>query len=291
MNLFADLPLFSSMAAAIDWPTISDLRGQLAGFAVGVVILTFGLVGLALFFLQRRTADRSLVYFSVFALLYAVRLIFRQGFLHSLVPASQSFWKYSNVLINDFIDNFIVVPLTLFVIEVVQDRWKTFLRWVLAFQIAFASVRFLSKVFHKGQGPVEIIYHIMILAYCALLIAYAFSFPRGQRMLRQLKLVYAGLGIFGVFVAWNNLADLKKLHGPNFEPLGFLALIGCLGYVAAFRTHSNEQRLLAIHKELEIARQIQSSILPREVPRIAGLDIAAQYIPMTAVAETFTTSW
>ena len=53
------------------------------------------------------------------------------------------------------------------------------------------------------------------------------------------------------------------------------------------RTLSNEQRLLFIQKELEIARQIQSSILPREVPRVAGLDIAAQYVPMAAVAGDF----
>ena len=40
-------------------------------------------------------------------------------------------------------------------------------------------------------------------------------------------------------------------------------------------------------KELEIARQIQSAILPREVPRLKGLDIAARHLPMTAVAGDF----
>jgi serine phosphatase RsbU (regulator of sigma subunit) len=44
------------------------------------------------------------------------------------------------------------------------------------------------------------------------------------------------------------------------------------------------QQLLAIQKELETARQIQQSILPESVPQIAGLDIAARYIPMAAVA-------
>ena len=47
------------------------------------------------------------------------------------------------------------------------------------------------------------------------------------------------------------------------------------------------QQLFAIQKELETARQIQHSILPHEMPRIAGLDIAARYIPMTAVAGDF----
>jgi serine phosphatase RsbU (regulator of sigma subunit) len=47
------------------------------------------------------------------------------------------------------------------------------------------------------------------------------------------------------------------------------------------------QQLLAIQKELETARLIQQSILPETVPQIAGLDIAARYLPMTSVAGDF----
>jgi phosphoserine phosphatase RsbU/P len=46
-------------------------------------------------------------------------------------------------------------------------------------------------------------------------------------------------------------------------------------------------QLLAIQKELETARQIQLSILPHELPKVRGLDIAARYIPMTSVAGDF----
>src|SRR5277367_811642 len=47
------------------------------------------------------------------------------------------------------------------------------------------------------------------------------------------------------------------------------------------------QKLITIQKELETARQIQLSILPSEIPRIEGLDIAARYIPMAEVAGDF----
>jgi len=47
------------------------------------------------------------------------------------------------------------------------------------------------------------------------------------------------------------------------------------------------RQLLTIQKELETARQIQLSILPAEVPKMEGLDIAARYIPMTSVAGDF----
>ena len=47
------------------------------------------------------------------------------------------------------------------------------------------------------------------------------------------------------------------------------------------------QQLLTIQKELETARQIQLSILPAEIPKIEGVDIAARYVPMAAVAGDF----
>jgi serine phosphatase RsbU (regulator of sigma subunit) len=71
------------------------------------------------------------------------------------------------------------------------------------------------------------------------------------------------------------------------EFFGFLVFVACLGYVSAYRTFANEERLLAINKELEIARRIQSSTLPHSVPTLAGLEIAARYVPMSAVAGDF----
>jgi phosphoserine phosphatase RsbU/P len=64
---------------------------------------------------------------------------------------------------------------------------------------------------------------------------------------------------------------------------------------ARVRTHLNlraaneqlTQQLLTINNELEMARQIQLAILPRETPKIKGLDIAARYLPMQSVAGDF----
>ena len=47
------------------------------------------------------------------------------------------------------------------------------------------------------------------------------------------------------------------------------------------------RQITAIRSELETARQIQLSILPREMPQIHGLDFAARYLPMTEVAGDF----
>ena len=91
--------------------------------------------------------------------------------------------------------------------------------------------------------------------------------------------------------------------GTDDETRGFE--VGAVDYVhkpfsesivkARVRTHlmlreAHDQiarQLLAINVELEMARQIQLSILPRSTPKIQGLEIAAQYLPMTSVAGDF----
>jgi phosphoserine phosphatase RsbU/P len=46
-------------------------------------------------------------------------------------------------------------------------------------------------------------------------------------------------------------------------------------------------QLLALNNELEMARQIQLSILPHSIPQLSGLEIAARFLPMTSVAGDF----
>jgi sigma-B regulation protein RsbU (phosphoserine phosphatase) len=75
--------------------------------------------------------------------------------------------------------------------------------------------------------------------------------------------------------------------GPELEPFGFTILIGCLAIIAVRRVLDDAERLVAINRELEIARRIQFSLLPQRMPRVSGLTIAARYKPMTAVAGDF----
>ncbi len=47
------------------------------------------------------------------------------------------------------------------------------------------------------------------------------------------------------------------------------------------------RQLVVLNSEIEMARQIQLSILPRETPAMKGLEIAARCMPMTSVAGDF----
>ena len=75
------------------------------------------------------------------------------------------------------------------------------------------------------------------------------------------------------------------IHKP-FSPAVVMARVQTHLVLRGIREQLTLQ-LQAIQKELETARQIQLSILPAEVPKLEGLDIAARYIPMTSVAGDF----
>src|SRR5215471_20026428 len=47
------------------------------------------------------------------------------------------------------------------------------------------------------------------------------------------------------------------------------------------------RQLQTLNSELDMARQVQSSILPREIPDVPGLEIVARYLPMHSVAGDF----
>jgi len=92
---------------------------------------------------------------------------------------------------------------------------------------------------------------------------------------------------FGFSYSASESPGSQNRFRPQLGVIGFLVFVGCLGYISAYRIFANEERLLAIGKELEIARRIQSSILPQSVPILAGFELAARYVPMSAVAGDF----
>lgn len=97
-----------------------------------------------------------------------------------------------------------------------------------------------------------------------------------------------GAAIF-LLIALVNTLDLDPgLQSANLlEGLGVLALVSGLGDVVAARALDTERRLTGISRELELARQIQLSILPRRLPQGARLRMAARYIPAGDVAGDF----
>jgi sigma-B regulation protein RsbU (phosphoserine phosphatase) len=275
------------LAQAVASFSRSELRWEFANIAAAVALLSVALAAIALFYFRRRTRDLTLIYFGLVGILYAVRLLTSCPSFRSLFDESRMFWGYVNWVITCTIN----VPALLFLYEVVGERLRKFLRWLLAAQTAFAVFGILAAAFRVSLAKFFFANSIVLLGTLAatgLFLVASKRHPGPRKPLtHEIRVLIAGFLVLLLFIVHENLRGLQILPGHNVEFIGFLVFVACLGYVSAYRTFANEERLLAINKELEIARRIQSSTLPQRVPTLAGLEIAARYAPMSAVAGDF----
>jgi hypothetical protein len=262
-------------------------RWEFANMAAAVALLSIALAAIALFFFRRRTHDLTLIYFGLFCILYATRLLAVLTSFRSLFNEPQMFWDYVNWVITCTI----ILPFGLFIYQLLNEHLRKFLRWLLVAQTLFAVFGILAAARGVSLTKLHVANNFMIFGTfgaCGLFLAASYQrSDQLKHLSHEIRIFLAGFLVWGLFVVHANLLGLGILTGPNVEFLGFLVFVGCLGYISAYRTFANEERLVAINKELEIARQIQSSTLPQSVPTLTGLQIAARYVPMSAVAGDF----
>jgi phosphoserine phosphatase RsbU/P len=265
----------------------SELRWEFANTAAAVALLSAALTAIALFCFRRGTRDLTLIYCGLFCILYAIRLLASLPSFRALFDTSPMFWNY----VGWAISNVLIFPGGLFLYQVVGEGIRKFLRWLLIARALFAIFEILAVALGASLAQLSVANNIKVLATLAATALFVVASrlrpgPR-TRLRHEIRVLVAGFLVWLLLILHANLAGLKILPGHNVEFLGCLVFVGCLGYVSARRTFANEERLLALNKELEIARRIQFSILPQAVPRFPGLEIVARYVPMSAVAGDF----
>jgi phosphoserine phosphatase RsbU/P len=265
----------------------SELRWEFANITAAVALLSIAFAAIALFFFRPGTRDLTLIYFSLFCVFYAVRVLASLPSFRSLFDASPTFWNY----LGWFISSIIFFPGALYLYQVVGGRLRTFLRWLLIARAVYAVFEIVAAALGVSLAKLGVANNIKVLAtlVATVLFLVATMLRPGPHapLSREIRVLTAGFFVWVLFILHTNLLGLEIMGGQNVEILGCLVFVACLGYVSANRTFANEERLLAINKELEIARRIQSSTLPQGVPTLAGLEIAARYVPMSAVAGDF----
>jgi serine phosphatase RsbU (regulator of sigma subunit) len=181
----------------------------------------------------------------------------------------------------------VAVPGFIFAEQIIGRGWKSSIRrlWQIAILFAIVSIAvgiFLAKPWaaHTANS---------ILAIAGLVIILFNLFRPGIRLNKDIRILRVGFVVYAVFALHANLSYyvFSGILAQDIEPVGLLILFCCLGYLVARRFFQNQTDLITIEHELETARQIQSFILPRDMSKIKGLDIAARYVPMATMAGDF----
>ncbi len=200
-----------------------------------------------------------------------------------LFEASRRFWYYEQW----FITYLVPIPGFLLIEQLFGRGWKSSIRRVWQAAIVFAIVSIAVGIYLRNPSAAYAANNILAVAGLTIVIVNLF-WP-GLSLNRETRILRVGFAIFAVFALHANLSNYF-FSGPfaqNLEGVGLLILFGCLGYLVAVHFFQNEKDLITIEHELETARQIQSFILPREMAKIKGLEIAARYVPMTTMAGDF----
>jgi sigma-B regulation protein RsbU (phosphoserine phosphatase) len=261
-----------------------QVRQALLQSAVGVVIAILLIatgIGCLFLFRLRRTKDLALLWIGIFLILYGVRdgdFLRIVSFLAQPVPVV--FWVYLEATITHLIP----VPFLLFLWEIFPT-WRKVLRPVIWAQVPIVGFGIASDfILHRPYSFNRAHSGFTVILFVTFVIA-VFTLSKSTLSTRSLRI---GLIIFSVTVVAENLSNFSNIKLPfNPEPIGFAVFVLTLVSLVTSRAVESQERLVALDRELEIAREIQASILPLKLPHTDHLQIAARYLPMTAVAGDF----
>lgn len=261
--------------------SIEVLRADAPAVLLGVLFLMAGALSSGLFALRPRPRDSALLYFAIAASMYGLRLIATTRLVRQAFAGTDAAWDW----IIWVVSYTIFIPFTFFFVNTVAPQWRRASAWIVGAALGAALFGIAAHVMGADVAANRV-YSIEVVLYLPLLALMLFL-PR-RLADRQLWVVRAGFLIAFTSGVYTNLVTLHLLAGrSDLEPLGFLVFLCCQGYVAADRTFRNEHRLVAISKELEIARSIQFGLLPSQTFAVPGLEIAAKYVPASSVAGDF----
>jgi sigma-B regulation protein RsbU (phosphoserine phosphatase) len=267
-----------AIAPQIPPDLLAQLRGDLLPLFVAPIMLTVGAAAVTLA-VARRPRDRALLSFGVTGGLYGTRLLLSlnsAGVLFGIDEAPRLLCVVS-------ISYCILVPFLDFLSQLAPARWHTTLRRLVAVDLACALAGLAFLVWRRDPGALNSFFSSLSLLNIALVLL-ALWRP-GEPPSWELRRLRAAFGIVAFFVLGQNLRAFGFLAWPQFaEGLGLLVFVGGLGSIAARQFFAGRSRLAALRQELDTARLIQNSLLPAELPRVPGLDLAVRYVPAAEVA-------
>jgi sigma-B regulation protein RsbU (phosphoserine phosphatase) len=272
----------------------SMLRADALPMALAVILVYAGVAGILLFSIRLRKRDYTLLLFGMFSALYGARLFLSMPGQRPRLTSQVLLALPPSLQVHLAREMTFVLPVIgfLFCFQILGDSVRRHkLIWILLvpMPIAIALIGLTCDLFFQRAVAIMLqtigLYTAGAIVVVAALLVNDF-YRRDRKPNREMRVFTIGFGVLSIFVVHSNLTYFG-FPGPNLEPVGFFIFICVLGYVVMLRGIRTDEQLLAVRNEMEIAREIQSSILPQELPKMAGIEIAACYAPMKAVGGDF----
>jgi len=265
---------------------LQTLRGEIVDIVLGTIFLFIGASACTIAAIGWHRGVRILVWLGIFSGMYGVQKLLQPLVALAVLPhAIKSAAPYVSVAVM-----YLLLVSALFAwreLSVGKLRFLVLLEIFAGLAIALVGI---GTFVLGGPNDQWMFYNNLLAVFSMLVLFIVVGVPRFSKFLviSNHRILTAATLIFAIEVLYTNLSSVLHYHVlPLVDSFGFAALLFSLGYVALEILFTNERRLLSIETELEMARQIQASILPSGVPEFSRMRISAAYCPMTAVAGDF----
>ena len=263
---------------------MSALPSALAEVVIGSLFVAIGSAAAGAGLSASPKRERTAISFGVFCILYGVRLTAKSDLVRSVIPWPDAVFDY----IEAFVTYSILIPAGLFIESLGGPGWHNVVRrgWQLTSVYAVAAAA-NDLVRHRPYASMWLNPPILITLLVVAAIHRA-GLPRTGRWSREVRLVAAAAAIFAFTAAYETLSR-GGLFGTetDAEPFAMLLFTAALGWFVLTRSREQAYGFAALARELQLAREIQQSLLPRVTPDVPGLRIDGAYLPMSAVAGDF----
>ena len=256
------------------------MQSAISLLIVDTVIATLGAAAVVVHVFRRRAHERFLLWFGLFSILYGTVLIVRNPVFSLAFGQPQEAW----ISIERLVSLGTIVPGLLLFEEFYGHGWRSSIRWLLAVYCALSAVAICGMAFPHPFGIV-LPPGAMLVIMVPLILAVSRLAGYRPPSVPNSRVLFTGLIVFFAAFSGDRVlrTGLNNWH-TSFEPFGFLVLVICLWYVISQRVIADEKRLVSLTDEMRAARKIQEAILPRSVPSVENVRLAARYAPMTSVA-------
>jgi phosphoserine phosphatase RsbU/P len=266
---------------------LTMLREQITGIMFGTVFLFIGLTAFTIAVIRRRSGLRIFIWLGLWSAMY--------GFVHlselpSVLALSPRWFQVAQPYAGTAVVLFLVVVGAMSFFELSKGAVHVIIQWGAVIGAVIGVLGFTTFVV-TGKPDTFTPYNNLLAACILIVLAATVAVPglsKRYLVVADRSVLAIGTLVFAIQALYANVAlPLKLPNTLTIDHLGFGILLLSFGYSGLQIVTAREHRLGVIENELEVARKLQFSILPAEVPQIRHVRVAAAYEPMTAVAGDF----
>jgi sigma-B regulation protein RsbU (phosphoserine phosphatase) len=258
---------------------MTSAAAELIGAMLGTLFLTLGLAATGAATLRAERRDRALLWFGIATALYGLRLIVRSETVRAIGTIAPVSWN----TVEHVLTYIILVPGALLVESALPTERRDVLRLMWRANLVSAAAAIALDAWIGRSGAAMPLNQAVVVANIVVALVLIALDARRRPLTRDAWTVLSGAAVFAALALYETI--FGGVFDPiDLEPFAMLVVVGCLGYVVVKHVFHSERRMAAVGRELDTARRIQQSILPKGVPPVPGLAIATHYDSMSEVA-------